>query len=460
MKRKVCLVLTSIAYCWVPLQITAGPTVVPTAEGQIGEVLDAGNDNITGISFESIRGQPGDILFGGLVFLGGAPPGPPEFSFSTDEIHNDSNPVALGTTPALFTSVTRLPPRSSWSRNAADDGDFVAFAFASDDLAANSMRIDVKVFNEVGQELSTPAIPNLVGFPDPAINDLGVATDREGRVTVAYTELTQGQPTRVRAQRFDGLTGLPIGGVIPVSDDGHAYPDVALLDPAGDLFMVPTSDFDHIRGNIVDVSGPTPVVMPEFSISTTPGFANFNPKVAADPQTGISIVVWENLSAVPGNPADILGRRFDADGNELGPEFVVNTTTANAQGQPAVAVGPDGLTVVSWTSEPGVQGNELDVMAQVYGADGNPIGGEIQVNTETDGVQDKPAVRFLPESDSQGRPQFTVAWRDVNVGDGSLPNGTGTSYKCFSIEGLGDPTAIFADGFESGDTSSWSDQIP
>ncbi len=460
MKKEICLALASIASCWSPLQIAAGPVVVPTAEGQIGEVLDAGNDNITGVSIESVRGQTGDILLGGLTFFGGGPPGPPEFTFVADEIHDDSNPLALTSTPALFTSVTRLPPRSARSRNADDDGDLVAFAFAIDDAAANSMRINVQVFNEVGQVVSTPSIPNLVGFPDPAFNDLGVAVDQEGRVIVAYTELTMGQPTRVRAQRFDGLTGSPIDADFLVSDDGHAYPTAALLDPAGNRLVVPSSDFDHIRGNIVDLSGPTPVVMPEFTISTTPGFANFNPKVAADSELGDFLVAWENLTGIQGNPADIRARRFDADGNPLGPEFRVNTTTANSQGQPAVAYGPQGLSAIAWTSEPGVQGNELDVFAQVYGPDGTPIGNEIRVNTETDGVQDKPAVRFLPEADNQGRPQFTVAWRDVKVGDGSLPNGTGTSYKCFSIEGFGDPTAIFADGFESGDTSSWTDTFP
>ncbi len=70
-------------------------------------------------------------------------------------------------------------------------------------------------------------------------------------------------------------------------------------------------------------------------------------------------------------------------------------------------------------------------------------------------------MRFLPEKDAQGRPQFTVVWRDVGTADGASPRGTGVSYKCFAIDGLGPPPVpIFEDGFESGDTSSWSSSQP
>ncbi len=42
------------------------------------------------------------------------------------------------------------------------------------------------------------------------------------------------------------------------------------------------------------------------------------------------------------NPVDVRARRFDAMGNPVGNDFVVNTTTAAAQGQPAAAFGPGG----------------------------------------------------------------------------------------------------------------------
>jgi hypothetical protein len=229
---------------------------------------------------------------------------------------------------------------------------------------------------------------------------------------------------------------------------------VALLDPAGDRLIIPNSDFGAVRGNVVDFTGPSPVILPEFPISTTPAaFGNVLPAVAADPATGAYMVAWEHITGDVGNPVDVRARRFDAMGNPIGDDFLVNTTTANAQGQVVVAYDPSGSSVVAWAGDAAVSQDELDVFFQFYDANGNPIGGEVRANTFTKNVQDRPAVRFLPEPDALGQQQFVVVWRDVGEADGTMPRGTGTSYKCFSVGQ--DPTAIFTDGFESGDTSSW-----
>ena len=61
---------------------------------------------------------------------------------------------------------------------------------------------------------------------------------------------------------------------------------------------------------------------------------------------------------------------------------------------------------------------------------------------------------------SEGRPQFVVVWRDVQNEDGSMPDGTGISYRCFAIQGTGEDPRVFEDEFESGDASRWSDTRP
>lgn len=289
----------------------------------------------------------------------------------------------------------------------------------------------------------------------------GVAVDDQGRVTVTYTELPAGM-ARTVGRRFDS-TGSPLPGNPFVIQDNVGHSDVALLDPAGNRLIVATTNFGTIRGNLVDTTGPTPVVLPSFPLNTTPAtLAHTNPVIAANPNVGNGLAVWEDLTALIGDPVNIRGRRFDAMGNPVGNDFLVNTTTAESQGQAAVTFDPDsGASAVVWAGDgANLPTDALDVFLQVYDADGNPIGGEVKVNTSTPETQDRPAVRFLPERDAQGRPQVAVAWRDVGMPDGTQPNGTGTSYKCFSIEGLGDPGPIFADGFESGDTSSWSDTQP
>ncbi len=441
----------------------AGPTVVPTAEGQLGEapgLIQA----VLGNRIESIRGQPGNLILGGLLSTPAVGGSTSEMNFLTDMIHGYPEPVPIDSTAAVFDNgnVERQPPASARMRNAANDDDWVVFSYAEDGPMTNTMNINTVAFDGVGNPLATNTVTvdNGFPFPDPAMSKTGVAVDQQGRATVAYTEFAGGLPS-VRAQRVDTLTGLVVDPDFLIDGLGNDA-GVALLDPAGNRLLV-TIGAGVVKGNIVDFTGVAPSVGPSIPISTTPGVpGNLNPAVAADPATGQSLVVWENLRDTPGNPVDIRGRRFDANGNPIGNDFVVNTTTVNAQGQPQVAYGPQSLSAVVWAGS-GAQlpEDELDTFLQVYGPDGNPIGGEIRVNTTTEEFQDNPTVRFLPEPDAQGRPQVVVAWRDVGNQAGTLANGTGTGYKCFSIDGIAPPEqVIFADGFESGDTSSWSDTQP
>ncbi|MDA8020416.1 MAG: hypothetical protein MPN21_23505 [Thermoanaerobaculia bacterium] len=439
---------------------SAGPTVVPTAEGQIGTVPSTG-DSIEGVRFESIRGQAGDLIFGGLITFGGAMPPPPEFQFIADRIHEIPNPFPVDAISSPFVAVSKQAAASSRVRNAADDGDFVAFSFAVDGAMPETMTVRIATFDESGSSLVEVPVGTVDIFPfDASSHRTGVAIDDQGRATVTYVEFqTTPSPTlEVRASRVDGQNGTIIDPDFLITGAGST-PDVALLDPSGNRLVVAYST-GNVFARTVDFTGPSPVVLPEFPIPTTPAFFNAIPAVAADSSTGEFTVVWESLNNDVTDPVNIRGRRFDAMGNPVGVDFQINTTTPGAQGQPAVAYGPNGNSAIVWAAD-GAGPENLDVFLQVYDAQGNPIGTEVPVNTSTTGVQDRPAVRFLPEPDGQGRPQVAVVWRDVGSTDGTQPNGTGRSYRCFSIDGLNpaDP-AIFADGFETGDTTSWSDEQP
>jgi hypothetical protein len=458
--------ILSVLFLLAPVRpLLAGQPVVPTAEGQIGET-PAPEDRLGGPRFESIRGQPGDVVFGGLRVFGGAAPPPPEFEFLTDRIHGVPNAVPITSTAVTFTPVAEQPPSSGWSRDAAGLDDFVAFATAYNGSVANTMTVGVNTFDSQGTPLAPLLIPNVgtAPVPDPGFSSTAVGVDDQGRVSTVFTELLPSQASSIRGIRFDANTGTVLDPSFEINGDGNQY-DVAaaLLDPAGNRLVVASVEIGatvEIKGNVVDFSAAVPTVGAEFQVNTTPAmFANFNPAVAAHRSSGIFTVVWENLSSVVGNPVDIFARRFDGNGNPLGDDFRVNTTTAESQGQPMVTYSPTGESAIVWAGDSTTPGDQLDVFAQVYDAAGNPLGGEIKVNTNGAGTQDRPAVRFLPEPDALGQPQFVVAWRDTANADGSGANGTGQSYKCFSI-GTTPPIPIFADGFESGDTSSWSSTVP
>jgi hypothetical protein len=106
----------------------------------------------------------------------------------------------------------------------------------------------------------------------------------------------------------------------------------------------------------------------------------------------------------------------------VGPEFRVNTTTLNDQGNAVVAADRNGNFVIVWASDdggftPAVEGGPeggptptFDVYAQRYNASGAPLGTEFRVNTTTANDQRLPAVAF----DQNGN--FVIAWSSVQDG--------------------------------------------
>jgi hypothetical protein len=122
------------------------------------------------------------------------------------------------------------------------------------------------------------------------------------------------------------------------------------------------------------------------------------------------VVVWLDGSLIGTDTTGfgIKAQRFDADGNKLGSEFLVNTTTAGNQVTPTVATLPSGRFVVTWTdgSASGGDTSGNAVRGQIFEANGTPVGGEFLVNTVTTGSQSSPAIAEL----SGGG--FVISWTD------------------------------------------------
>ncbi len=158
------------------------------------------------------------------------------------------------------------------------------------------------------------------------------------------------------------------------------------------------ADGSDIFARRFDVNGDA--LVDEFRVndSTTTGDQR-NPAVAVA-GTGSSVIVWEGPDA---NGTGIFGQRYAADGSAAGSEFAINTTTANIQNTPAVAMDDDGDFVVVWTSfdQDGERGG---IYAQRFDAAGVAQGSEFRVNTTTAGGQLNPAVAM----DSDG--DFVIAW--------------------------------------------------
>ena len=142
----------------------------------------------------------------------------------------------------------------------------------------------------------------------------------------------------------------------------------------------------------------------EFVVNTTLAHTQTCPDIDID-ANGNAVVVWESWFQ-DGSDRAVVGRRLDAVGQFLGPEFQVNMTTAYSQARPAVSVRPDGGFIVVWESwkqeQPAPSG--YGVFGRLYNADGGARSGEFMVNTTTADYQWYADVLALPGD------EFVVTW--------------------------------------------------
>ncbi len=130
-----------------------------------------------------------------------------------------------------------------------------------------------------------------------------------------------------------------------------------------------------------------------------------DPSVAVGPG-GVSMVTWSGPPP-PGldNQGNVYGRFYDRAGNPRGGELRLNSEDSGAQFGARVAASPTGEFMAVW--------NDADrVVARLYGAGGQPLGGEIRVGA-TAGLQGQPAITGDPAGG------FLVGWPDA-AGAGTL----------------------------------------
>ncbi|MCP5116557.1 MAG: hypothetical protein GY953_37490, partial [bacterium] len=160
---------------------------------------------------------------------------------------------------------------------------------------------------------------------------------------------------------------------------------------------------------------------------------------------GDFVVIWhsEGSGGTDSLALSVQGQRYASDGSPAGSQFQVNTYTTNSQHYPTVALAADGDFVAMWHSlgSSGTDSSFQSIQRQRYASDGSVVGGEFQVNTYTSNRQEYASVAI------DGTGNVVVVWDSEGSG------GTDSSGRSIqkTLGGL-----IFADGFESGDTSSWS----
>ncbi len=119
-----------------------------------------------------------------------------------------------------------------------------------------------------------------------------------------------------------------------------------------------------------------------------------------------AIVVWADYR---NSNWDIFGQLIDADGSNIGTNFIVNDDNINTQQhRPRVSVSNQGWFVVTWYDNR--FGND-DIFAQVFDSLGVAIGANLRVN------QDATTTRqAFPDVTTDGAGNFTIVWVDWRNG--------------------------------------------
>jgi len=302
----------------------------------------------------------------------------------------------------------------------------------------------------------------------------------------------------LQARRYD-IDGTPLDTAIQVTAAGGAFQDIepaiARWSPGTEMIVVwgtnnpATGDTDSfgIDARGFDASG-TPLG-PAFRVNGHIASHQQKPDIGVAPGNGF-LIVWESDGS-DGTDSDgfsIQAHRFSAAGVG-GTLFQVNSFTTGGQRRPAVALAADGTALVVWegTSE----GTDPDgsIQGRIVDSTGEPLGSDFQINTTTAGEQTHPQVAPLGDC-------FQVVWRSTDGVFTQAVSAAGallgsempvsspskTFYKRPTVTanasssvvswaegdelGLDDvfgqryTLALFADGFESGDTAAWSTTVP
>lgn len=146
-------------------------------------------------------------------------------------------------------------------------------------------------------------------------------------------------------------------------------------------------------------------------------------------QGGRFVVVWQDFSGRLGDEcgSSIKAKVFGSDRELVRDEFLVNVEIRDNQADPAVAALSDGGFVVAWHDFSGTQSDD-NVKARLFGPDGGPASGEFLVNTHTKNYQGAPSVASL------NRGGFVVAWNDFSGTLGDCSEGS-IKAKLFSRKG-------------------------
>lgn len=350
----------------------------------------------------------------------------------------DENGNKLGTEFKVntYTTSNQFTPKVA---ALADGGFAVTWAGAS---SADGWGISVQVYdasgNAVGSQINvntgitnTQSVPDIIGLDD-------------GGFIVIWESLAHWSQddSGIVAQIYDD-TYAPVGSNFEIKNTnnggGTSYqyqPSVTKLSD-GNLLVVWKSqntpgDDDGISAQLLSQSGS--FVGSEFKINANTLGVDWSPNVTS--LANGFVAVWENS-----NSGDVAMRLFNNNGTAITGDIQVNTYDGTGDPCPEVVALNDGGFVVFWLANKAadfITGDSLSISGQRYDASGNLMGGEFLVNSFGEVASD--SVRPMLSATLTEGGELVVAWSSWGTPNDALgPNDgsrTGISLQKF------DPNAL------------------
>jgi hypothetical protein len=262
-----------------------------------------------------------------------------------------------------------------------------------------------------------------------------VAMDADGDFVVVWSCVTdEVLEEGIKARRFEA-DGTPVADeflVYSISVEGYNYPDVAMSADGG--FIIVWDQLDAwddgkgVLGRLYDADGLAQG--DPFQVNTFTAGIQSSASVDMD-STGRFVVAWESMDQ-DGDNYGVFGQIFNNLAEPQGPEFQINTYTVNQQVLPSIAMDENGGFVVVWRSVE-QDGSHNGVFGARFDSSRVQVGDEFPINIYTLSSQNEPAAAMSPDG------LFVVTWSSAGQDGGPDDYGIfGRLFECVVHEDCAD----------------------
>jgi len=263
-----------------------------------------------------------------------------------------------------------------------------------------------------------------------------IAALDDGRFVVTWQEdapaVDDPSETAVRARVFSDLGGAQ-GDAFLVNTDTEGFQgDPSIAGIGSDDFVIAWTGAEGIKAQLFSAGAPVAADDGTFVVNTSVAGFQDQPAVTRLSNGGF-VVVWSDLidtGETGDHRTDIKAQIYDAAGAKVGGELTVNTTTTDADEMPRVTTGANGSFAVAWIHGSDEMTGGSYAALQKFDATGGKVGTEIL--THTNGFSFHPEIAVL----ESGRTVLT--WQNVDTDriDGRIYLANGTLAASFHTEGV------------------------